>query len=88
MHAQVAEDLSSNSVVAQVGSEAKAFVGFHRVEAGVLQGVGLELVDQANAPALLAQIHHHSNAGGFDHAQGRLQLGAAVAAQRTKGIAG
>ena len=86
LDAQVAEDLSPHSVVAQIGSKAKAFIGFHRVEAGVLQGVGLELVDQANAPALLAQIHHHPNAGGFDHAQGSLQLGPAVAAQRTKGI--
>ena len=81
MNPQVAEDLGTDAVVAQVRREAQAFVGLHRVEAAVLQGVGPQLVDQADPTPLLAQVHHNPFTGGVDHAQRRLQLGPAITAQ-------
>ena len=87
MHPQLAEDLGSHAVVAQIGREAEALVGLHRVKAAILQGIGLELVDQANAASLLAEIHHHALTGGLDHLEGRLQLRAAITAQGAEGIA-
>ena len=45
------------------------FVGFNGVEAGFLQAVGLELVDQSDAAALLPQVDHNAFPLGLDHAQ-------------------
>ena len=66
---------------AQIRREAKPLVGFNGVEPGFLEAVGLQFVDQADAPPFLAQVNHDSLALRFDLAQGRLQLGPAVAAQ-------
>ena len=54
MNAQVAENLCSDSVIAQVRGKSELFVGFNCVEAAFLQAVGLELVDQADASSFLA----------------------------------
>ena len=86
MHPQIAENLGPHPVVAQIGGKAKPFVGLHRVKPAILQGIGPKFVDQADPPALLPQIHHHALSGGLDHAQGGLQLGAAVAAKRAEGV--
>ena len=52
-----------------------------------MQGIGLELVDQTDPPALLAQVHHHPLSGRLHHAEGRFQLGPAITPQGTEGIA-
>src|SRR5687768_7908203 len=54
--AEVAEDLGTGTVVADVGSEAELRIRLDRVVPAVLKLVGLEFVDQADAPALLQQI--------------------------------
>ena len=55
----------------------------------VLQLVGLQLVGDPDAPALVAaQVDDHAQAGVGDHAQGGLQLGAAVAAAGPEHVAG
>ena len=79
--AEVGEDLCADAVVAQIRREAKPLIGFNGVEPGFLEAVGLQFVDQADAPPFLTQINDHSLAFRFDLAQGRLQLGTAVAAQ-------
>ena len=48
----------------------------------------MELVDQADAAPLLLLIDQGPGAGLRDQAQGRLQLGPAVAAQRSEDVAG
>ena len=87
LHAEIAQDLGANSVVAEVRCKAQPFVGLHGVQARVLQGIGLELVDQADATPFLAQIHHHPLSRRFHHAECRFQLGPAITAERTEGIA-
>ena len=86
MHPQVAQNLGAYAIVAQVGGEAQSLIGFHRIQADILEGIGLELVDQADTPTLLAQVNHHALSGLLDHAQGRLQLRPAITAQGAKGI--
>ena len=58
--AQVLEQLNADAVVAGVGLVAQGQVGFDRVQALVLQGVGLDLFDQADAAAFLRQIDQHA----------------------------
>ena len=54
--AQVLEDLQADAVVAQVGAVAEGEVGLDGVEPLVLEGVGPELLDQADPPPLLRQV--------------------------------
>ena len=79
--AEVGEDLRANAVVAQISREAEPLIGFNGVEPRFLEAVGLQFVDQADAPTFLAQVDDHTLACRLDLAQGRLQLGPAVAAQ-------
>jgi hypothetical protein len=70
-----AEDLRAGAVVAGVGGQAELEVGVDGVAAGVLQLVGLQLVHQADAPALVtAHVEHDAAAGGGDGGQGRVEL--------------
>ena len=50
---EVDEDLRADPVVAQVHGEPEALVRFDGVKALLLQPVGAQLVQQADAPALL-----------------------------------
>ena len=81
VNAQIAEDLSANSVIAQIGGEAESLVGFHGVETAILQAVGAKLVDQSDAATFLAEVDDNALSGCFDHAQGGLELGPAVATE-------
>ena len=54
--AQVDEDLHADAVVAAVGLEAQRQVGLDRVHAFVLQGVGAQLVVEADAAPFLAHV--------------------------------
>ena len=76
------EGLRRKLIIARVGGEPKAAIGFDGVEAGVLQLVRLDLVDQADTTALLRKVENE--AAGFlrDFAQGKFELRAAVAAFR------
>ena len=86
--AEVDQDLGADAVVAQVGRQAELEVGVDGVIALLLQLVGLELVEQADAATLLGEVEQHALALGLDHRQRRLQLLAAVAAQRVEDVAG
>ena len=65
--AQVLEQLDADAVVARVGLVAQGQVGFDRVEPLILQLVGLDLFDQADAAAFLRQIDQHAGAFLADH---------------------
>ena len=87
--AEVVEDLRTDAVVAQVGGKAEPLVGLDGVGVVlVLQRVGADLVEQADAAALLAQVDQHAAALGSDRRERGIALGAAVAAQRVERVAG
>ena len=78
-HAQV--------VAAQVGTEAEMLVGLDRVVTLILQVVGADLVEQADAAAFLAQVEQHATAFVGNALERFLQLVAAIAAHREQCIA-
>ena len=59
-HAEVAQDLGADAVVALVGAEAELLVGLDRVVPLLLQLVGAQLVHQADAAPLLEQVEEHA----------------------------
>ena len=86
--AQVLEDLQADAVVARVGAVAQGEVGLDGVEPLVLEVVGPDLLDQADAPPLLRQVDQGADPLVADHRQGHVELVAAVAAQRVEQVAG
>ncbi len=84
---EILEELNADAIVARVGFVSQRQVGFHRVEPFVLQRVGLDLLDQADAAALLRQINQHAGAFLGDHLQGHVELIATIAAQRSQHVA-
>ena len=86
--AQVLEDLQADAVVALVGAVAEGEVGLDGVEPLVLEGVGAELLDQADPPPLLGQVDQGADPLAADHLEGQVELVAAVAAERVEQVAG
>src|ERR687894_752721 len=87
--AEVDQDLGADAVLAAVDRHAERDVGVDGVVALLLQGVGLELVADADAAALVApQVDDDAEAllGDAPHRLG--ELGPAVAAQRAEHVAG
>ena len=85
--AEVLEDLGPDAVVAEVGGEAELLVGLDGVHALVLEVVGLHLVEEPDAAALLLHVDDDALAlPGELHR--RLELLAAVAAQGVQRVAG
>ena len=85
---EVDEDLRADAVVAQVDGQPELEVRVDRVVALVLQVVGAQLVQQPDPAPLLGEVEQHAAAGLLDHRQRRLELLAAVAAQRVEDVAG
>src|SRR5204862_7340126 len=88
LHAQVAQDLCPDAVVAQILPEAELEVRLHRVAALVLEGVGADLVGEPDAPALLAEVDEDAAARHRDRLERLAALVAAVAAPRAEDLAG
>ena len=57
---EVDQDLGADAVVAQVGREAELEVGLDGVAGPLLQLVGAQLVEQADAAALLGDVEEHA----------------------------
>src|SRR5690606_6597587 len=71
------------------GGQPQLQVGVHRVRTLVLEPVGAELVQQADAAAFVAAlVDDHSGTGLGDPRHGRVQLVAAVAAVRAERVPG
>src|SRR5207244_13609960 len=68
--------------------QAELDVRLDGVETILLELVGLELVEQADAPALLRHVEQHAAALGLDPRERLLELLAAVAAERVEDVAG
>src|SRR5262245_4545097 len=65
-HAEVEEDLRADAVVAVVGLEAEPLVGLDGVEPLLLERVRADLVEEADAAALLAHVEGDAAALGRD----------------------
>ncbi len=73
------ERFGGELVVAGVIGKTEAAIGFHGVEARILELVCLEFVDQADSAAFLRQIKQYAGRLLGDLAQRKFQLGAAIA---------
>src|ERR1700756_5522571 len=86
--AEVVEDLAADAVVALVGRVAERFVGLDSVHTFVLEVVGVQLVEKADAPALrVPDIENHAISFSRDHLLCRLELSAAIAAEAAEDVA-
>ena len=88
LHAQLLEHAGRHGVVAGIVGQAQQAVGLDRVGPRLLQRVGANLVDQADAPALLAQVQQHAAPGLGDGLQAGLKLSPAVTLQAVERVAG
>jgi hypothetical protein len=83
----VAQNRARQQVAAQVGIEAKLFVGLHRVSTLILQLVRAQLIQQTDAAPLLQFIDHHPAAFIGHHLESDFELRAAIAPQAVKHVA-
>ena len=86
--AEISENLCAGHVLAKVGSEAELEIRFDGVIAFVLQGIGADLIDEADAAAFLTQVDEDAPTFFGDLAHGCGELLAAVAAERSEAVAG
>ena len=84
----MAQHRLDDRVVAQVGIEAELMIGLDRVGTGFLQAVRANLVDEADAPALLSQVQQNAAAFIRNALDRILELRTAIAALAEQGIAG
>ena len=86
--AEISKDLCAGHVLAKVGSEAELEIRFYGVIAFVLQGIGADLIDEADAAAFLTQVDEDTPTFFGDLAHGCGELLSAVAAERAEAVAG
>lgn len=80
-------DRARQTVVAQVHPQAQSFVGLYGVLAFVLQLVGAQFIDNANAAAFFHLVDHQPAAFLGNRGQGNFQLLPAIATQAVEDIA-
>ena len=88
LHAEGFQSVGGEFVVAGIVGEAELAISFDGVEAGILKLVGFQLVDQANAAALLRQIQNNSSFGLGDAFEREFELRTAIAAFGSEDVAG
>lgn len=86
--AEVVEDLGSEAVVALVGFKSEGFVGFDGIEASILEFIGTEFIDDADAATFLSDVEDDAGFFGFDHLEGGAELVATVATEGAEDVAG
>ncbi len=80
MHLEIGEHLRAGGVLARVDRQSEIEVRVDGIGAAILEVVGAQLAEQADAAALMsAQIEHDAAALGRDRCHRRVQLRAAVA---------
>ena len=85
---EVVQDRRAGGVLPRVDGQPEGGLRIDGVGAGVLLGVGAQLVDEPDATALVTAEVDDDAALAADPRQRRLQLGSAVAAQRPERVAG
>src|SRR5207244_12995904 len=87
--AEIDENLSADAIVPQVRRVAEPAVGLDGVDLFLLlELVGAELGEQADAASFLTHVQDHALARLADLLQGTVELRAALAEQAVEGIAG
>src|SRR5688500_3972492 len=84
---EVEEHLGALPVLAQVDGESQTLVGLDGVGALVLEGVGADLVDDADAAPLLQLVDDGAPTLALDELHGAVELAAAVALRRAEDVA-
>src|ERR1700728_2981318 len=82
------EDICCQLIVAQIDLVTQFQIRLDRIEAAVLQLVGLHLLDDSYAAALLLLVNQNARARIRNRAQRQVQLVAAIPAQRVEDVAG
>src|SRR5205807_2398592 len=85
---EVRQDLRADAIVAEIRRQPEAQVRVDGVQPLLLELVRAQLVEQADSSALLGQVEQHPQTFPFNHRQRRLELFAAVTAQRVEHVAG
>ena len=85
---EAAQHRRGGGVYPLVGTEAELLVRVDGIESVILQLVGAQLVDQADAAAFLRQVEQHAPAGRLNFRDSAAQLIATVAAKATEQVAG
>src|SRR6266540_4099606 len=85
--AEVVQDLVSDPPLACIGGKAELEIRLDGVEAAFLELVGLQLVEQADAAAFLRHVEKDAALLVSDPAEGKVELLAAVTAQRVEDVA-
>src|SRR5437016_985680 len=86
--AELLQHLRGDVVATQIVAEPERAVRLARIGPPRLQGVSPDLVPEADAAALLAQVDHRAPLGAADQIEGVLELLAAIAFQRSEDLAG
>ena len=81
-------DFRTDAVMPGVGWKAQLKIGIHGVQAVILQIVGFDFVEKADAAAFLAHIQQYAASFLCNGGHGCGQLEAAVAAQATQNVPG
>ena len=88
-NAQVEQNLGADAVVTQVRPETEALVSLHGIEILLLlKPVRLELGQETDAAPFLTHVQDHPLARLLHLLHGRMELGAAIAAQAVEDVAG
>ena len=88
LDAEVGADGGGQAIIARVDSKAKGFVCLDGVSTFVLQLVGAEFVDDADATAFFHFVDNEATTVAGDGREGKLKLLAAIAAQTMEDVSG
>ena len=69
LNTKVIKHRAAHAVFTLVGGKTEAFIGFYRICALVLQRVGADFIQQANAAPFLAQVQQHAPPFGGNRTQ-------------------
>src|SRR5207244_8181809 len=85
---ELAEHFRCRQVNPLIGVKAQLLVGVERVETSILQPVGSQLVDEADAAPFLREVEQQPATCSRDRCDPAAQLVAAIAAQAGEQVAG
>src|SRR5207249_6712053 len=86
--AEVEQNLRADALVPEIRLESQLLARLAGIVPLILELVGLELVEQPDAPSFLMEVDDDAGPPLGDHPHGAVQLPAAVAARRAEDVAG